>query len=393
MAQLGNEDLEAFLAALAPRLRVAVIHGGDKTVPGAVLQQTPNCRPWRSYATVAGAIGRSLEQLGFRDVVLLPDDRNLPARLEAERIQLAWLNTGGMQGRDPMAHAPALLELLGIPYIGHDPLNASRLDNKHVFKRELQALGLPTAPFVVWAPSRGTYEAEGPEARSAFGDYAGPFVVKPVSGRASVLVDVVANRLELPAAVERVHSAMRSAALVEPYLPGREFCVSVGGPVACRGRRLFQADGPLAFSALERLLDADEPIFTSMDQRPITAERARALAPEEAALREELFDLARQIYRGFDLEFLVRVDLRMDAAGRLMVLEANPKPDLQHGNGAVNLTTLGISDQGMDYDDLVMGLVAERLQRALLGRDLGHPQLVAIESIVKAAAVAEAPRS
>jgi D-alanine-D-alanine ligase len=372
---LDDQALEAFLAALAPRLRVAVIHGGDKTVPGAVLHQTPNCRPWRSYERVAAAIARTLETLGFRDVALMPDDRHLPARLEAEGIQLAWLNTGGVQGRDPMAHAPATLELLGIPYIGHDPLNASRLDNKHVFKRELQALGLPTAPFVTWAPARGAFDP-------AAAPFDGPFVVKPVSGRASLLVEVVPERAALTAAVARVHQATRSAALVEPFLPGREFCVSVGGPVACRGRRLYQADGPIAFSALERVLDPGEAIFASMDQRPLTPDRARTVPPGE--LRDRLHDLARRIYEGFDLEFLARVDVRMDARGQLMVLEANPKPDLQHGDGAVNLTT-----QGMDYADLIMALVAERLQRALLGRDLGHEQLQGLSGLVPAAGTLE----
>ena len=42
-----------------------------------------------------------------------------------------------------MAHAPALLEMLGVPYIGHNPLAASLLDNKHVFKSMCIAASQP----------------------------------------------------------------------------------------------------------------------------------------------------------------------------------------------------------------------------------------------------------
>ena len=47
-----------------------------------------------------------------------------------------------------------------------------------------------------------------------------------------------------------------------------------------------------------------------------------------------------------------------------------------------NLTTIGIGEEGMDYPDLVKALVAERLHRALTGRDLGYPQLQALEALV-----------
>ena len=62
---------------------------------------------------------------------------------------------GGVQGYNSTSHAPAMLEMLGMPYVGHDPLNATTLDNKHAFKREAVCAGLPTAPFMTWHMSRG----------------------------------------------------------------------------------------------------------------------------------------------------------------------------------------------------------------------------------------------
>ena len=78
----------------------------------------------------------------------------LTSRVRASELQgRAWLNTGGVQGYNSTAHAPAMLELFGVPYVGHDPLTVGTLDNKHVFKRDLVCLGLPTAPFITRSPT------------------------------------------------------------------------------------------------------------------------------------------------------------------------------------------------------------------------------------------------
>ena len=119
-----------------------------------LFRSTYNARPWKSYQAVATDIAEALGRLGFRHVALLPDDIRLLDRLRAEQTHFAWLNTGGVQGYNPMAHAASILELAGIPYVGHDPLTVGTLDNKHAFKRDLACLGLPTAPFITWHMSR-----------------------------------------------------------------------------------------------------------------------------------------------------------------------------------------------------------------------------------------------
>ena len=97
-----------------------------------------------------------------------------------------WLNTGGVQGECPLAQTPAVLETAGIPYIGHTPLNAALLDDKGMFKLACSGLGLPTAPFIVHNPARGSCKPESflksSMFKRTFGDYQGPFIVKPVNG-------------------------------------------------------------------------------------------------------------------------------------------------------------------------------------------------------------------
>ena len=86
---------------------------------------------------VARDIAGALDRLGVARVLVLPDDMRLADRLRREGVHLAWLNTGGVQGYNPVSHTPAMLEMLGVPYVGQSSLTASILDNKHVFKRVL----------------------------------------------------------------------------------------------------------------------------------------------------------------------------------------------------------------------------------------------------------------
>src|SRR5262245_31947925 len=96
-------ELESYLERLKSRLRLAVIFGGNKLTPGGVAYPSRNTRSWKSYEAVAVDIAASLQRLGFRNVQLLPDDMRLGERLVREGIQMAWLNTGGVQGYNPMA--------------------------------------------------------------------------------------------------------------------------------------------------------------------------------------------------------------------------------------------------------------------------------------------------
>ena len=101
--------LEARIERLMARVRLAVIYAGNKSTPGSVAYPSRNTRSWKSYEAVAADIAGSLRQLGFRHVHLMPDDMHLGERLLREGIHMAWLNTGGIQGYNPTAHAPAML--------------------------------------------------------------------------------------------------------------------------------------------------------------------------------------------------------------------------------------------------------------------------------------------
>jgi D-alanine-D-alanine ligase len=366
-----EQELSGQIEKLFRRLRLAVVYGGDKSIDGAVIETTTNPRSWKSYRAVAEDIAASMRRLGCRHVELIPDDMRLGDRLKKQDAHLAWLNTGGVQGHCSVSHAPSMMELFGIPYIGHDPMTAGILDNKHVFKRQLKAAGIPTAEFHIWQPGLSAPDPQDdPAFRASFDGLDGPFIVKPASGRASLHVTYVENRAGLAAAVRHVYGVTRNHVLIERYLGGREFCVAVAGPIIARGGVLERLPHPFVFSALERALDKDEKIFTSMDVKPITGARAREIdRAAEPALYGKLEALAHRVFHELGIETLVRLDVRADSAGDLFVLEANPKPDLKMpGPDVTSLVCIGLPKLGMTYDDLILSVFADRLDVLLSER-------------------------
>ena len=313
---------------------------------------------------VAEDIADALEEEGFSDVVVLPEDRHLGDVISRSNIDLVWLNSGGVQGINPMAHASALLEMLGVPYIGHNPLAASLLDNKHVFKSMCVAASLPTARSVVIAPSsEGRNFIYSENFESVFYGFPGPFVIKPVSGRASKHVYFVDSKKEVKHAVEKVWNETNHLCLVEEYLPGREFAISIMGPLVRQDGEFVIHDGPFAFSAVQRVFAPHEKIFTSMDEKPITYDRIRLLdLSRESELIREMEHLARRVFASFTLSSLVRLDLRESGDGELHLLEANPKPDLKRpSEHAASITCRGLAQRKMSYADLIVSILAERL--------------------------------
>jgi hypothetical protein len=107
-----------------------------------------------------------------------------------------------------------------------------------------------------------------------------------------------------------------------------------------------------------------------MDKRPITQDRTKLLdSRRDAKLLESMSRLARQTYVDFDLGSVIRLDLRADETGELHVLEANPKPDLKApSDSGTSLICAGLAEIGLDYDNLILSLLADRLDYLFMRR-------------------------
>jgi D-alanine-D-alanine ligase len=217
----------------------------------------------------------------------------------------------------------AVYELLGIPFTGCPALTLGLSLNKPLAKSILAANGIRTPNSVVL--DRGS------DPRAA-GQLAFPLIAKPAAEDASLGIDDGAVVHDLDALSERVKflwREFRQPALVEEFIAGREFCVSV------------LAESPTEFAALPIVeisfdrLPPDRPKIFGYEAKwdpaaPFNLAMAiRCPAEIDDKTADELRGLALQVARTVGLRDYGRVDFRLrESDGALFVLEVNPNPDL-----------------------------------------------------------------
>ena len=217
----------------------------------------------------------------------------------------------------------ALYELLGIPFTGCPAITIGLSLNKPVAKAILAANGIRTPDYVVVEPGQD------PRAASHL---AFPLIAKPVAEDASIGIDDGAVVNDMAALAERVKllwREFRQAALVEEFIAGREFCVSL------------LASSPNDFTTLpivEISFDGLEPgrprIFSYEAKWDPTAPfnlnvATRCPAEIDEEMADEIRAQALQVARTVGLRDYGRVDFRLRESDQtLFVLEVNPNPDL-----------------------------------------------------------------
>lgn len=303
-----------------------------------------------SPATVM-AVADALRR-GGHQVVFLEADEFLPDRIREESPQVVFNLAEGLRGESRESHVPALLEMLGIPYTGSGVLSLALCLDKPLTKVVLGQYGIPTPAFRVIAPD---------EAIDATG-LRFPLFVKPAHEGSSMGVgpgSVVYGETDLVRQVNLVRELYRQEALVEEFLPGREFTVGLVG-----NRCLH------AFPIMEINYDevpADHGAVYSRHFKEHWDDDRYYLcpAPVDEALRAELVELARRAFRALRCRDVARVDLRLDAAGRPQVLEINPLPGLAPGFSDLPRAAAA---EGWTYEELVNGI----LDVALLRLGMSH---------------------
>ncbi len=173
-----------------------------------------------SEATV-GHIAAALSALGH-DVARLPADPAIVDLVRTARPDIVFNIAEGQGGRCREAHVPALLELLGIPYVGSDPLTLCVTLDKPVAKRLVAADGYPTPAFRVF---RSADAALDPGFRF-------PVIVKPAFEGSSKGVRLASRASTLEQMRERIRFVTETYgqdALVEEFVSGAEVTVGLVG--------------------------------------------------------------------------------------------------------------------------------------------------------------------
>ncbi|HVT27507.1 MAG TPA: D-alanine--D-alanine ligase [Lacipirellulaceae bacterium] len=292
------------------------------------------------------AIDAALCELGHRPH-RIGRARDLIKRLAAgERWDLVFNICEGLQGTAREAQVPSILDVYEIPYTFADPATLCLCLDKALTKTVLRAVGIPTPD---WHLVREAIDAS--KCPLPF-----PVIVKPLAegtGKGIDAASKVNDAASLVTACNKLLQRYCQPALVEQFVPGREFTVGLAG----------SGGSAEAIGSLEIILRSDaEPNVYSYANKEKSEELVdcRSVNAKRDALVAEAEAIALAAWRAVGGRDAGRVDLRCDHAGRPQVLEINPLAGLHPTHSDLPMIWTAA---GRTYTDLIERIVREAGQR------------------------------
>lgn len=242
-----------------------------------------------------------------------------------------------------------LYERLGIAYTGNTGAALTKTCDKVLTKRRLVDAGLPTPRWFVSPDFDGLSEDQ-------------CCIVKSLREDASLGLDdgaVLGGRAAIAARVATCAAAHGGAWFAETFVDGREFNVAV---LEVEGVPLVLPMAEMRFEAWPTGKPKIVGYTAKWDEHSLAAThtaRDFAWAEDEPVLGDALKDLALRVWRLFALRGYARVDFRVDAAGRVFILEVNPNPCLEPGAGFA----AAAGRAGFSYAAMIEKIVAAALDR------------------------------
>jgi D-alanine-D-alanine ligase len=226
------------------------------------------------------------------------DPREMLALLDRHAPDVVYNLCEAPFGRpDLEAHAAALFEWAGVRFTGASSDTLALCRQKDLVTLRLAAAAIPV-------PRAGGF----------------PCFVKPADEAGSAWIGPH-SICDDAAAVERARRAIPGRALVQEFLPGREFAIAVWGdgePAHVSiGETLFQP--PLRAITYAAKWDVESDDFRNS---PLSYK-----VPLDDALRAHLVAMARSSWQAVRARGSLRIDVRLDRRGQPKVIDLNPNPE------------------------------------------------------------------
>ncbi len=327
---------------------LALVH--RHLVPPATVEEGTDIstEPWRTEYDVVStlkAVGHEVQ------VLAVHDDLGEIRRLATEWKPHIAFNL--LEGFDDVTifdqNVVSHLELLKLAYTGCNPRGMLLARDKSLSKKLLAYHRIPIPEFEVFRIGRPIRRAK----RLAF-----PLMVKSLTQEASIGISqasVVDTDEKLKERVTFIHESIRTAAIVEQYIEGRELYVGI------LGNQLLQAL-PVWELFFTNMPDGAKRIATDRVKWSVKYQNKYGIDSGPAheltdAKRDQLQHLCKRAFRALELSGYARIDLRLDEAGNPWVIEANPNPQIARGEDfAASAEKAGLSYEAVLQRIINLGL-------------------------------------
>jgi D-alanine-D-alanine ligase len=191
-----------------------------------------------------------------------------------------------------------------------------------------------------------------------------PLIVKSLSADASegiAQASVVETDEKLAERITFIHERVKTAAIAEQYVEGRELYVGVLGNERLRVLPVWELDFSKMPPGTRRI--ATEKVKHDPDYQErhgILHGPAKDLSPE---LHARITRMAKRICQTLELDGYARVDFRLSADNIPYFLEANPNPEIAQSQEFAHAAV----HDGIAYPDLLRRILANGIRRARSG--------------------------
>lgn len=250
------------------------------------------------------ALDESLKLMGHQTEPVGNTFQLIEALSAGKKWDMVFNIAEGLFGDGRESVVPAILDQYKIPYVFSGPVVMGISLNKHLAKLVVAAAGVPVSP--------GCLISQIEDLDSCNLEY--PLFVKPVSegtGKGITAKSLVKSTAELKKMTEWILREFNQPALVEEYLPGREFTVGIVG----------SGDDAIAIGGMEVVCSDNLPYSVEVKENYQNYCKYFPLAQE---VIDECKSVALRSWKALNALDAGRIDLKADRNGKICFIEANP---------------------------------------------------------------------
>jgi len=250
------------------------------------------------------ALENSLKLMGYQTEPVGNTFQLIEALAAGKRWDIVFNIAEGLYGDGRESVVPAILDQYKIPYVFSGPVIMGLSLNKHLAKLVVASAGVPVSPGCLITDLKDLDNC----------NLKFPLFVKPVSegtGKGITEKSLVKSKEELNTMVDWILTEFKQPALVEEYLPGREFTVGIVG----------YGEEAVAIGGMEIICANNLPYSIEVKEN---YQNYCKYTPLDADIIDECKSVAIRAWKALDAVDAGRIDLKANRSGQICFIEANP---------------------------------------------------------------------